>query len=311
MFKVLIDFARPFTLIVPALGVCAGAFAGLHSSALIQSESGAGLPFFAVMLLGAFAAAMLNAGSNAINQVCDRRIDAVSKPERPIPSGRVSVRQGVVIALVFYLIAIGALMLAGMWANLPVLIIFGTALIATLAYSVPPIRTRNHALTSSITISIPRGFLLLVAGYALVANPFELIEPWVLGATPGLYLLGAAATKDFADMEGDGADGVRSLPIVFGVEKAIKLIAPFLVAPFALLALAMGLQASGVIELISGNPLVLCIAGVLLAAWGFSVMRMLLRDPHALSTTENHPAWKQMYLMMMLYYVSVIAAYAA
>jgi hypothetical protein len=36
-----------------------------------------------------------------------------------------------------------------------------------------------------------------------------------------------------------------------------------------------------------------------LAAWGGYTARLLLRNPEELATTENHPAWTHMYLMMM------------
>jgi len=51
-------------------------------------------------------------------------------------------------------------------------------------------------------------------------------EPWFIGDVFGLFLLGAASTKDFSDMEGDRAGGCRTLPIAFGVRKAAYMIAP-------------------------------------------------------------------------------------
>ena len=38
-------------------------------------------------------------------------------------------------------------------------------------------------------------------------------EPWYIGGVFGLFLIGAASTKDFADMEGDRAGGCKTLPI--------------------------------------------------------------------------------------------------
>ncbi len=52
-----------------------------------------------------------------------------------------------------------------------------------------------------------------------------------------LFLIGAASTKDFADIEGDRAGGCKTLPILHGVAKAAWIIAPFFVFPWLLLPL--------------------------------------------------------------------------
>ena len=43
--------------------------------------------------------------------------------------------------------------------------------------------------------------------------------------------------------------------------------------------------------------------------WGAYTVWLLLRDPDSLTTTENHPAWKHMYLMMMGAQVAFALAY--
>ena len=72
--------------------------------------------------------------------------------------------------------------------------------------------TKRHGIWANITIAIPRGVLLKVAGWSTVKTILGL-EPWYIGAIFGLFLLGAASTKDFADIEGDRAGGCRTLPI--------------------------------------------------------------------------------------------------
>jgi hypothetical protein len=74
--------------------------------------------------------------------------------------------------------------------------------------------------------------LLKVAGWAMVAHIWH-TEPWYIGAVFGLFLIGAASTKDFADIEGDAAGGCRPLPIVHGVERAAWMISPPLRPPLA------------------------------------------------------------------------------
>ena len=76
--------------------------------------------------------------------------------------------------------------------------------ICTYIYSVPPLRTKREGIWANVTIAIPRGVLLKVAGWSSVKTIVGL-EPWYIGAIFGLFLLGASTTKDFADMEGTRA----------------------------------------------------------------------------------------------------------
>ena len=86
-----------------------------------------------------------------------------------------------------------------------------------------------------MTIAIPRGCLLKVAGWTLVASAFS-AEPWAIGSIFGLFLLGATSTKDFSDAEGDRAGGCVTLPVKYGNRSAVAIISPFFVLPWLLAA---------------------------------------------------------------------------
>jgi 4-hydroxybenzoate polyprenyltransferase len=139
------------------------------------------------------------------------------------------------------------------------------------------------------------------------------LEPWVIGSIFGLFLLGAACTKDFSDVEGDRAGGCRTLPILHGNRKAVQIISPFFVLPWVLLAvLAFVPDPFAAVpgqRLLTGNSTLLALLGVALAAWGVYTVRLLSRNPEELSTTENHPSWTHMYLMMMAAQVGFAVAY--
>ena len=60
---------------------------------------------------------------------------------------------------------------------------------------------------------------------------------------------------------------------------------------------------------LTGNRALLAALGLLLAAWGSYAARLLLRDPDELASTENHPAWTHMYLLMMAAQIGFALAY--
>ncbi|MCL4233744.1 MAG: UbiA family prenyltransferase [Deltaproteobacteria bacterium] len=294
------EFARPFTLLPPALGMVSGGITALGADPQWESHwVDPGWAFAIYMgpdwlritwyiVVGAIMAATLNAASNALNQITDLTNDSVSKPTRPIPSGRISITEATVITVFWYVLALFMSFLVNWQCFLIVLV----ASFFIYGYSAKPFRTKARGWWANFTIAIPRGILLKVAGWSSVKTIFA-AEPWYIGLIFGLFLLGAATTKDFSDMEGDAADGCKTLPVKYGPKAAAWMIAPFFVLPFPLIPLGAHWG------ILTGNRLMLDIMGVGLALWGCYTVWLLLRNPDELSKTENHPSWKHMYGMMM------------
>jgi 4-hydroxybenzoate polyprenyltransferase len=250
-------------------------------------------------------AAVLNAASNAINQIYDFDIDRVNKPRRPLPAGTLTMREawgftGAAFALAWVLAWLAVP--PGLEANRECFWIVLFTSVLVWAYSAPPLRTKRHGIWANVTIAIPRGVLLKVAGWSTVKTILG-AEPWYIGAIFGLFLLGAATTKDFADIEGDRAGGCTTLPILYGVKAAAWIIAPFFVLPFALIPIGVRLG------ILTGNPLLLDLLAASLIAYGFYTVYLLVRRPEELAFTENHPSWTHMYLMMMLAQIGFALAY--
>ena len=179
-------------------------------------------------------AIVFNAGSNALNQIYDLEIDRVNKGKRPLPSGRLSNRAGVDVHGDHYTLTLVLAWLVAPGGRHECFWIVLVAIVATYIYSVPPLRTKQYGLWANITIAVPRGVLLKVAGWSAVKTVFG-VEPWFIGSIFGLFLLGASTTKDFADMEGDRRGGCRTLPILYGVTRAAWMISPSFVLPFLLI----------------------------------------------------------------------------
>ena len=256
-------------------------------------------PWIAVKIaLGTLMAAVLNAASNVLNQVTDLEADAINKPARPLPSGRVSATEAVQLSGWLYIVAFLLAVPVGPQCTL----LAGTAATLTVAYSAPPLRWKSVPYLANLVIAIPRGLLLKVAGWSCVRD-FGRLEPWYIGAIFGLFLLGATTTKDFADQKGDAAAGFRTLPVLHGARRAAWIIAPFLVLPFLLIPYGI---AHGYL---SGNRVVLYGLTALMCAWGAYVVYLMVRRPDDLPRTENHPSWTHMYVMMFLAQIGFALAY--
>ena len=294
----LLEFSRPFTLVAPALGFASGA-ATAYGAAPREHWTPAIVVY---PLIGLTMAAVLNAASNALNQIYDLEIDRVNKPKRPLPSGRLSLREAWVFTWVTYAIALTLAWLVQPGGRHECFWIVLVATLGTFVYSVPPLRTKRLGIWANITIAIPRGVLLKVAGWSSVKTIIG-AEPWYIGAIFGLFLLGASTTKDFADMEGDARGGCRTLPIIYGVRRAAWLISPSFVVPFVMIAVGAW---SGVL---TGNFLLLQLLALVMTAYGAYVCYLMLRRPEDLAVEENHVSWAHMYRMMFVAQIGFAIAY--
>jgi 4-hydroxybenzoate polyprenyltransferase len=247
-------------------------------------------------------AAMLNAGNNALNQIYDLDIDRVNKPKRPLPSGRLTVGDAWRFTVVTYLLSLVLAWLVAPGGRHECFWLVAVAVLCTFIYSVPPLRTKRLGIWANITIAIPRGTLLKVAGWSSVKT-IAGVEPWYIGAIFGLFLLGATTTKDFADMEGDRLGGCRTLPIRYGVRRAAWMISPSFVVPFLMIPVGAW---RGVL---TGDFWLLQTLGIIMTAYGVYVCYLMLRRPEELAVEENHVSWAHMYRMMFVAQIGFALAY--
>ena len=293
-----IDLARPFTLVAPALGFMSGSLTAVGAA---PRE-----PWSAALLIAPFIgsamAAALNSGNNALNQIYDLDIDRVNKPTRPLPSGRLTIAQAWWFTNVMYLVALVLAWLVAPGGRHECFWLVAVAVVCTYLYSVPPFRTKRLGIWANVTIAIPRGVLLKVAGWSAVKTVFG-TEPWYIGAIFGLFLLGATTTKDFADMDGDRRGGCRTLPIQYGVRRAAWLISPSFVIPFLMIPLGAWMG------ILTGNFWLLQILGAVMSCYGIYVCYLMLRRPEDLAVEANHVSWAHMYRMMFVAQIGFALAY--
>jgi geranylgeranylglycerol-phosphate geranylgeranyltransferase len=244
-------------------------------------------------------ALLVTAASNAWNQVFDVAIDLINKPRRPLPSGRVSARQAMLFGHVSALLGL----FLAWWVGATFFACVAAGVFATWIYSAPPLRTKRHTWGALVTIAIPRGLLVPVAGWSVVIEPRG-VEPWALGLVSGLFVLGATVTKDFADVEGDTRHECATLPARVGARAAANLVAPFLVLPFLLYPLF------SVIGWLQPPAAPLWVLALILSGLGAIAATSLVRKPEAMGHKHgNHAAWAAMYLLLLAMHIGCAVVY--
>ncbi|MEM8932501.1 MAG: UbiA family prenyltransferase, partial [Acidobacteriota bacterium] len=312
--RLYVQLARPFTLLPPLLGILSGAVCAFGSAHNPDPASRLTLSVIFTVALGSFCASAMNAASNAINQIYDLDIDRINKPHRPLCTGELTLREVWGFTWLCYAVALIPTWIVVVYPYETIaskltapleyhqtFFIYLAGMLSTFIYSAPALgRTKALGVWANVTIAIPRGMLLKVAGWTMVAYAWHW-EPWYIGAIFALFLIGAASTKDFADIEGDLAGGCRTPPIIYGPVKAAWMISPFFVLPWILLPLGVHIPdpQDPSLPILTGNPDLITGLGIVLFLWGLYTVRLILEDPEELTRTENHPSWKHMYLMMM------------
>ena len=228
--------------------------------------------------------------SQAANDWCDRHVDAINEPDRPIPSGRVPGRWGLYVALAMSALALWVGSFLGTWG-------FGAtvvAVIAAWAYSAEPVRMKRSGWWGPGLVGLCYEGLPWFTGAAVVAAGAPRFEIVMIALLYAIGAHGIMTLNDFKALEGDRQTGIRSLPVVLGPEDAAKIactvmgVAQALVIPL-LLIWGAPLHAAGVLA-------------VLIAQ--FFAMRKLMTDPKGLAPWYNGTG--------VLLYVSgmMIAAFA-
>ena len=150
---------KPITWFPPVWAFLCGAVASG-----VPLTSSPGLVVAGMILAGPVVCGM----SQAANDWCDRHVDAINEPDRPIPSGRIPGRWGLLIALLMSAAALAFGATLGAWA-------FGATVFGVLAawaYSAEPVRLKRSG----------------ILGPGIVGLCYEGL-PWFTGAA---VLLGGA-----------------------------------------------------------------------------------------------------------------------
>ncbi len=198
----LIELTRPVNCLLAGLAVLIGGFVSGGSS--LQAY-----------LLSFIAAFLITGGGNAINDFFDRDIDRINKPGRPIPSGRVRLKD---VLMVSRLLFVAGMVFAAALRSLPCLLLAGFNAAVLVAY---PARLKRSGLPGNLTIAYLVGSTFLFGGLAQSAS-----GTWSLAPTFILFLLSFLSTagreiiKSIQDMVGDRRLGLRTFPIVHGKRKA-------------------------------------------------------------------------------------------
>ncbi len=218
--KGLLRLLRPKNAIMSAIGVVVGWLA-------VTTELNSKL------VLAMLVPPLVLMGGNAINDYFDAPIDRINKPDRPIPSGQISLNE----AKLAYL----TLSLMGVALSIPLGVYEVTiAALFSVAWYLYAWKIKGTGLPGNVLVSLGVAFTLIFGALAAGGLSIKVIIFSVIAFTSNLA---REIVKTVEDIEGDRAYGLRTFAIRYGIRRsgrAVALLATLSII-LSVMPLAMGI----------------------------------------------------------------------
>jgi len=241
-----LELVRPHNCVLAGVAVLVGMIVAVASRDIPRPQA-----------LFAFAVAVLICGGgNAINDYCDRKIDAINRPGRPIPSGRLEASHALVIGRSLFMM--GVLLAIPLGAPCIILAILNSMILAFYAAEL-----KRLGLVGNLTVGYLVGSTFLFGGLAVK----KLQAVSILAAMAALSTVGRELIKDIEDMKGDRKIGLKTFPLHHGPRATAALAIVFIAGAIALSPLPYLLELFGTtyLALVTISVLTLIGAAIIVA----------------------------------------------
>ncbi len=212
--------------------------------------------YFLLALVGA---ALINSGTNLVNDYFDRSTDDINvEYVAPFTGGSRMIQQGliapsrVLVAGMFCFVAvaaIGAYLVWATWASGPMILILGTiGVFSGFFYTAPPLKL-GYRWPAEAIVGLNCGILVTLGAYWIQAQTFSWhsLESWVpvIASIPLAIIIAALLwVNEIPDYAADKAVGKNHLVVLLGKERAAKGYMVLLSAAY--ICLVIGVIAAGI-----------------------------------------------------------------
>jgi len=233
---------RPLNCLMAAFAALIGILVSRVPFAAAESVRVAILAFVVVFLV--------TAGGNVVNDYFDFAIDRVNRPDRAIPSGRITRQAALLYALALSLLGVAI----SLFINPACFVLAALNATLLILYSW---RLKQSALIGNLLVGYLTGSVFLFGGAAVSA----IFIPGVLFVSAMLAITSREIVKDVEDLVGDKAGGATTLPIRCGVAlslvvAALLMLAAVVISPLPFVLGALGPAYLGIV--IIADVILLC-----------------------------------------------------
>jgi geranylgeranylglycerol-phosphate geranylgeranyltransferase len=171
-------------------------------------------PTFQVIFWGFACGFFLSGTALVLNDYFDLEVDRINAPERPLPSGKVSPREAVIVSILAALLGL----MAASAINLPALVLSILFWAIGFLYNW---KYKQSGLLGNLMVSSSVAITFILGGIA-VGKPWS--KPvWTFGLIAFFIDLGEEIAGDAMDMQGDQKRGSKSIAIKIGKTFALRI----------------------------------------------------------------------------------------
>lgn len=163
------------------------------------------------IILGAVSVFIATGAGNTINDYFDYEIDKINKPDRPIPSGRISRKNALFYSIILFIIAT----ILGFMISVEngLMVILCSVLMIVYAYDF-----KQRCLIGNISVALLTGLTFVYGG--LITK--DILLSVFLAFFAFLMTLSREIIKDAEDVEGDLKENASTLPIKYGIKTSVN-----------------------------------------------------------------------------------------
>ena len=240
-----------------------------------------------LIVLGVLLAGPIVCGmSQAANDWCDRHVDAINEPNRPIPSGRMPEKWGLFIAIFMSVLSLSVGYFLGTWGFYATLV----GVICAWLYSVEPFRLKRSGIFGPLMVGLCYEGLPWFTGAAVLSTKIPKFEIILVASLYALGAYGIMVLNDFKAVLGDKQTGIKSLPVLIGTKNAARVACTVMIVPqLVIILLLIAWNLNSYASVLSINLLI-----------QIFTMSRLLTDPEKLAPWYNKTGVTLFVLGMML-----------
>jgi geranylgeranylglycerol-phosphate geranylgeranyltransferase len=220
------------------------------------------------------------------NDVFDIEVDRVSHPERPLPSGRVTVTEAVILTCLFSMAGFISAAFFG-------LTVFALAVILWAVSILYNWRFKESGLPGHLMVAFCVASTFILGGVTAGRLADGMI--WAFGIMAFLFDLDEEIANSAMDMEGDGKRSARTFARTYGKQNALRVATLLFVAIVVL---------SGILFLAGIFDMVYLIV---FAPLDIALLYLAFKLLNSKTVDEGHAKTRQLYLTMTLFIIAYMA----
>lgn len=199
--KATLDLIRPELPLAGGICVLAGQIIVLQN-----------LPSLSTGLLGFLTGVLISSAAMITNDYFDQEVDKINHPQRPIPSGRISLTEIKILTAAFSILGLIAAAFLGLLTLLLAIFLWIVAILYNWKF-------KETGLLGNMMVGISVAGFFIFGGISVGGSTNSTI--WIFGVLAFLFDLGEEIAGDAMDMEGDEKRSSKTLARTHGKKYAL------------------------------------------------------------------------------------------